>query len=378
MMSWPKGIYLEASVLCKLPRDVITAELERLKEISIRLNAPIFIPETSFLEWIAGRKETVSKHITNVESGLSEMSKLFDYVSRITWPKNKQNIIADTEQFTRRIIEKNNIKVIDTPPIDLKRLVSMAVDKIKPFQEKDEKGFRDAVSLFTVLEHAKTQEKGSHVFVAHDEVYKEDGIQDLAKEYNAELIVVPSISEAITTLEEFMKNVKILIATYQKALLREFLLQNVDRISEYIRQYGEFPLSFLNRDYHLGFWPSIEDFEVVGVTGIESVTRGVLPQGTSEGRVKISFTVRTKFNIRVQEPILPIEPRFRHDRRVPDAIDLQLSYLAVAAAAKQTVNKTIELGIPIEGSVLLKKEKDKDGDFVDKYYDLEITGIAIR
>lgn len=374
MMSRPKGIYLEASVLCKLPRDVVTAEIERLKELSTKLELPIFIPEASFLEWIATRKESINKYITNVDTGLAEMSKLFDYVLNINWTKNKKDIIADTETFTRRIIERIGINVIETPQIDLKKLLSMAVDKVKPFETKGEKGFRDSVNLFTVLEHAKQQEKGSHIFVAEDQVYQVDEIQNHAKEYNVELIVVPSITEAITTLEEFMKNVKMLIDTYQKTILREFLLQNVDKISEYIRQHGEFPIYFLNQDYQLGFWPSIEDIEVADIKGIESITRGVLPHGENEGRVKVSFTAKTMFKVKVSEPILRSEPKFKHGGKVPPPFDLR----AFLTGNRQIVDKKIEVGVPVEGYVLLKKVKDDEGVLNDEYSNLEFTGIAIR
>lgn len=374
MMSWPKGIYLEASVLCKLPRDVITAEVERLKELSTKLKIPIFIPEVSFLEWIADRKESIYKYITNVDTGLSEMSKLFDYILNINWTKTKKDIIADTEPFTRRIIEHVGINVIETPQIDLKKLLLMAVDKVKPFEKKGEKGFRDSVNLFTVLEHAKQQEKGSHIFVAEDQVYQVDEIQNHAKEYNVELIVVSSITEAITTLEEFMKNVKMLMDTYRKTILREFLLQNVDKISEYIKQHGEFPVSFLNQDYKIGFWPSIEDIEVSDITGIESITRGVLPDGENEGRVKVSFTAKTMFKVKVEEPILQSVPKFKHGGKVPPPFNVR----AYLTGNRQRIDKKIEVGVPVEGYVLLKKVRDDEGVLKDVYSNLEFTGIAIR
>ena len=107
--------------------------------MSTKLKIPIFVPEVSFLEWIAKRKEKINEYIMDVETGLVEMSKLFDYVSNINWKKNKKDIIADTEAFTRRIIESVGINVIETPQINLKKLLLMAVDKAKPFEKKGEK-----------------------------------------------------------------------------------------------------------------------------------------------------------------------------------------------------------------------------------------------
>ncbi len=63
MISWPTGIYLEASVLCSLPLHVMTAEMERLKELSTLLVAPILIPEVSFREWVFKRKENTFEYL---------------------------------------------------------------------------------------------------------------------------------------------------------------------------------------------------------------------------------------------------------------------------------------------------------------------------
>ena len=54
-----------------------------------------------------------------------------------------KSIVQDTEAVTRKILADNNISIVDIPQVSLKELVSMSVNKIKPFEEKGEKGFRD-------------------------------------------------------------------------------------------------------------------------------------------------------------------------------------------------------------------------------------------
>ncbi|MCK4427961.1 MAG: DUF4935 domain-containing protein [candidate division Zixibacteria bacterium] len=376
MISWPKGIYLEASVLCTLPRDIINAEMERLKQVCTLVKAPILIPEVSLQEWIANRRETINKYITNVESGLAEMAKIFDYVERINWPKDRQSIVDDTEYVTKKILDENGISVIETPDIDLKKLVSMSVNKIRPFEEGNEKGFRDSVNLFTVLKHAEKEKEGYHLFVARDNIYKDKDIQDFAQQYNVELIVVSSISDAISKLEEFIKHVMKTIDTYEKTVLNYFLLRNADKISEYIRQNGEFPLFFLNKGYRLGLVPRIERIDSISVIKIDSVTRGILPKGADEGKVKISFTARTRFDVRVREVVSSPVPRLKYGKApFPSSFDL-LAFLA--DGAERTLNKVTEIDIPIEGSVYLTREKDQEGIYQDKYSDLQIDNLIIR
>jgi hypothetical protein len=381
MISWPKGIYLEASAIYSLPIDIVNAEMERLKELSGSLETPIFIPEVSLQEWIPKRKENIQKWVGQVESSLSHLSKIFDYVAKIEWEKDKESIIGDTDIFTRKILKDNGISIIKIPEIPLKKLVYMSVNKIRPFEAGNEKGFRDTISLLTVLEYAQKQKDGSHLFVAKDKIYQDKDIQELAKQYNVELKVVPSISDAISTLEEFMKHVKKTFDEYEKSILEIFLLKNTDKISEHIKQ-AKFTPSFLNQDGKLGIVPQIENIDDIKAIDINSVTRGALPKDRKEGKIKISFAVKTRFDIRIREPLPSPEPGIKYGKKAQSSVGARLAAI-LGTGREQTLYKTIEKVIPvervitIEGSVILRREKNQKGYYKDKYSDLYIDNIII-
>ena len=377
MISWPKGIYLEASLLYNFPMDVINAEMERLKALSEPLGVSIFIPEISFQEWIPKRKEAIRKYISRVEDGSDKLHKIFDYVPKVDWKKDKESIIEDTETFTKKILDNNGITVIETPKIDLKKLTHMAVNKIKPFEKGGEKGFRDSINLFTVLEHAQNQKDGSHFFITTDKIYKHEDCLKLAKKYCVELIIVSSISDTNSKLEEFIKHVKKVFDTYEKEILKKFLWENADKISEYIKQNGEFTISFFNKDYKSGIMSEIENIDDIKVIGIDSITRGTLGKGAGEGKVKISFMAKTRFNVRVKEIPFSPEPRFKYKEKIPSPMQAaMLTFLA--SGGRQTLNKTIENDVSIEGSAILKKEKNQKGHYEDKYSDLNLDNVIIE
>lgn len=374
-MLWLGGIYLEASVLYALPLDVVNAQMERLLEISRIAEIPIFISEVSFQEWVAKRRDNVKNYIDKTESSLDKLSGLFDYISKINWKKNKEDIIDDTETSIKKILDQNGIRIIETPDMDIKEMVRMAVCKKKPFEERHEKGFRDYVNLCTVLEHAKSKPKDPHFLVARDEIYQDRGITKLAEQYHIKLVIVPSIEGTISILEEFFRTAKKKIDEYKKQPLKQYLIEETDKISQYTYQNAEISESFLNQNHELGFVPKIQAIENVKLMSILDVTRGILPKNNRRSRIKISFKARMRFTVKITDIPTPPETRFKGGRKIssPEAF-----YLASALGdeTRHELEKSVDRTISLEGSVMFMRRKDKKEELVDKYTDLNLDNVA--
>jgi len=375
----PKAIYLEASVLFPLPINVINAEIERLKRLSTILKIPIYIPEVSFKEWISKRKEVIRKHIENIEKGLANLSKIFDYLPTIAWEKDKESITIDTELYTKKILDDNGIGIIQTPKIDLEELISMSINNIKPFEPNKEKGFRDSVNLFTVLIHAEKLKNGTHCFIANDKIYSDEQVQQHAKRFNVELIVISSIAEAISEIEKFMEKVMNTFDQYEKLFLKDFLLKNKEKISDYIKNNGEFSISFINKNFELGFMPEIVNITDINIAEIDSVTRGVLPKDATQGRIKISFIAKARFKLLLEEMIYGTisNPTIKFGE--PPRPSGSFVYPSPMVFPEKTLlNKEVILDIPIEGSAFLTRKKDPIARvFYDEYSDLQIDNMIL-
>jgi len=119
--------------------------------------------------------------------------------------KDRKYKLRDVEKLLRKFLSHTSVSIISTPHnIDIEELIHMSVNKIKPFEETGEKGFRDSVILFTIFEHAKNERNGSHLLVANDGVYQESDVTMLAEKHNVKLLVAPSIQKAHSMLEEFL------------------------------------------------------------------------------------------------------------------------------------------------------------------------------
>lgn len=374
-MLWPRGIYLEASVLYALPLGVVNAQMERLLEISRVAEIPIFITDVSFQEWVAKRRDNVKNYIDKTESSLNRLSGLFDYISKINWKKTKEDIINDTEASIKKILDQNGIRIIETPDMDIKEMIRMAVCKKKPFEERHEKGFRDYVNLRTILEHARSQPEGPHFLVAQDEIYQDRDITKLAEQYHIKLVIPPSIERAISILEEFFRTMKKTIDEYKKQPLKQYLMKETDKISQYTYQNAEISESFLNQNHELGFLPKIQAIENVKLISIVDVTRGILPKNNRQSRIKISFRAKMKFTVKIRDIPTPPQMRFKDGRKIssPEAFYFAL---ALGDETRRTPRKSVDRTVSLEGSIMFTRRKDKKEEFVDTYTDLNLDNVA--
>ena len=199
ILTWPVGVYLETTILRKLPLDVATAELVRLIEICKILRIPIVVPMVSLDEWVASRKldfiekagsyEAATERLTTLKEKYLIHIELPSFDSLIC-PKDKKSISDEIEAILKSRLRDIGIIAAITPNIKLELLLKMSIDKIRPFEEKGEKGFRDSVILFTILDCAKKLPAGFHLLVTEDQVFNHPDVSQTASDHNIKLVVV--------------------------------------------------------------------------------------------------------------------------------------------------------------------------------------------
>jgi hypothetical protein len=381
-IAWPQAVYLETSILRQLPTDVITAELLRLRRGCELLGIPIVIAKTALNEWMAIRKKDFFEKISSYEISLEKVKNLIEknltgiefpsFDSLIT-PRDKQRVFTEIENMTSSLLKELGAIIAETPNIPLDLLLKMSIDKIRPFEEKGEKGFRDSIILFTILEYAKKLPFGFHVLVTVDKVFDHADVHQIASDHKVKLIVVNSIQAAIDELEKFISKVIKEMYAERAELLRGFLDSHRQEVSDFIHSQqsfgGLFGIGFKSKE---GFSP--EDVKVitsVELLGIHSPTPGILPKGVKKGRAKISFSTKVKFSLIITQHYvntlaqMVYGPKFEFEQEsgVWKRKDEYVNFRS------EEVPTTIEGDLKIEASALL----DED---LNQYSELQLERIV--
>jgi hypothetical protein len=312
---WPQAVYLETSILCQLPVDVASAELLRLKQVCDLLQIPIVIPKTALDEWKAIKKKDFIGKITSCENSLENVKNLMKkYLIGIQLPsfdsfispKDKNGLFTAADNMMDSKLEEIGIVIAQTPNISLDLLLKMSIDKIRPFEEKREKGFRDCVILFTILEFAKNSIPDFPVLITADKVFDHVDVHKIASDHKIRLIIVNSIQGAIDELEKFIDQVIKDTDAKRAELLKAFLNSHKEEISEFISEQRSFSGLFGFKSEG-GISPQdVKAISSVELLEIHNPTPGILPKGVKKDRVKISFLVKVKFSLIITQYYLNV------------------------------------------------------------------------
>ena len=382
MTSCPKAVYLESSVLCgskhNYPHFTLIAGL---RDLCKQLSIPLFLPDVVLQEWTRHCRNCVENDLKETDGLLRQLSNLFGPIS-FKWMKDRKDKIRDVDKLLRRFLSHTSISIISTPDnIDIEKLIHMSINKIKPFEEKGEKGFRDSVILFTIFEHAKNERDKPHLLVANDRVYQEPDVTMLAKEHNVKLVVAPSIQKAHSMLEKFLGDITKAEIEDKNLLLKNFLKENIDAITEFLKGIP-WPLSFLNRDNRLGMGIMGATLNDIKQTRILSATR-VEPsmdfdkQRHSRATFLSSVSVVFGVTATVQTPSPFHEPKLKAGETYSawaDALE-QWSPGVSRGLPTERISKTFSETITITGSTVLTKLQKGKKKTTETYRDLRLDEV---
>jgi len=296
--------------------------------------------------------------------------------------KDRKDKLRDVEKLLRKFLSHTSVSIISTPHnIDIEELIHMSVNKIKPFEETGEKGFRDSVILFTIFEHAKNERNGSHLLVANDGVYQESDVTMLAEKHNVKLLVAPSIQKAHSMLEEFLGDATKEEIEAKNLPLENFLDENIDTITEFLKGIP-WPLSFLNRDNRLGIGIMEATLNDIRQARITSVTRVEPTMDFDKQRhrmVTFLSSVDVIFDVIATVKITPPfhEPRLK----VGDTYSALADFLGEGKPEVSTgfptklIPATFSETITITGSTVLTKLQRGKKKITETYRDLRLDEV---
>lgn len=205
-VNWPRKVFLESTALFQLGSKLQKPEFARLLELKGILNFDLFVSEVSFAEYVRQRKDKVDGVARDVKS-----------VGAWFAENQPQSIAAAQKQvaeFRKEIGDlyakkaaEAGIQIVQIPGIDIRRLLQMSINRIPPFEtspdDKTEKGFRDSLIMFSILESIKGRPEDFALVVTND-VLMTKGLQIHADEFRTTVEIVSNLDDANKHIEARM------------------------------------------------------------------------------------------------------------------------------------------------------------------------------
>jgi PIN domain len=203
--NWPRKVFLESTVLFQLGNKLQKPEFAKLTERRDYLKFDLLVSEVSWAEYIRQRTDKIDALTTDLQSCGTRLRE---------WdqdPKHLQTSQSELAEYRRKVqnlyeekAKEVGIQVLGLPPIEVNRLFRMSIERIPPFEksreDKSEKGFRDSLIMFTILESIKGKTE-DHALVITEDQRLTEGLISHAEQFQTELSVVPSLDDAVAHIE---------------------------------------------------------------------------------------------------------------------------------------------------------------------------------
>ncbi len=174
-MHWPQVIFIESTSLYQLGARLETVDLAKLIEIRDSLGIRLCVSEVSWLEYVRHRKREIQaalRQIAQSQSGLAAYDQQFGGLEDAR--EKATHLLDGIEAFLVERAGKLRLEIVPTPNIDMNRLLRMSIDCVAPFEESNEKGFRDSVIMFTVLSTVRGRPEDNCMVITADKLMRDN------------------------------------------------------------------------------------------------------------------------------------------------------------------------------------------------------------
>jgi hypothetical protein len=201
-MSSVTRIYLESTALVPFGSKFENVDFEKLLELRAAGKFGLFVSEISWLEYVRKRKKDLSFFVTacaKAERVLEKHGKSIPEVRRAS--ERSSEYLGNLDAHFRTKASEQGITIVPVASIGVDRLLKMSIECIPPFEEADdeskEKGFRDSLIMFSILESLRSH-AGERALVVSADALLGRAFELHVDEYGVDLRIVKSIDEATT------------------------------------------------------------------------------------------------------------------------------------------------------------------------------------
>lgn len=196
------NIVFETSILVSENFPDISIDLKQFFETANILKLDLYIPKIVLRELEQLYIENVFKQINQINKSYKELKPYAQEQIFIKLP-DVDYLISVYEKNVMGLLEKYNIKVIEIPSLITNDLIEKAIKYIPPFK-KDDKGFKDALILESILLHASNNRLNSIILVSGDKIFNSGEIKEYAEKSNINLIIMESLEQVKDYIYQFI------------------------------------------------------------------------------------------------------------------------------------------------------------------------------
>lgn len=307
----PDAIYFDTNILLRLSHDISDVDFIEMRHVSRELHIELFAPRVVIREWI-------NKQECKIIDLMSRMKETSQNLGRLLGrsPIEYEELDEVTNCVNKRAMEyldKAGIKEIPLPKnVQLDTLIEMAVKREAPFEEKGEKGFRDAVILFSIIEHMQANIFAGAILISADKIFTHDYVTARFKNAGLNILVKESFADAKQYINE---HIDLLIKSYNETKKKEiklFLDTKFSDISEYVLQNAKISPLFLQSgglagllsdEKNLGLLDTIKKIKRITPKEISDVSQDILfsEETLEEGAQGVTFSVAVEFTLATEQ-----------------------------------------------------------------------------
>src|SRR5258708_681993 len=269
----PRIVILESTALFQLGFLFEHVDFADLLELKRWLKFEIAVSLVSWMEFLRKRKLQVSDCISRIRQLRSSMEKLGQSHDEL---KAVEDRVTDLDKNLDAVFEKKlaslEIGILPLAKCDLENLLHMSIGNVPPFEDSDEKGFRDSLIMFSILEAVKGHPERNPLVVCEDKLLRK-GIVTKQAEYGTVVNVVEDIGKANALILGLVEEVLRVRRNKEKQEAKELLLKHRTAIERAVQNIREFSIWDLPSSQLGGHVERILSFEFNDVNSATWKTR---------------------------------------------------------------------------------------------------------
>ncbi len=179
-------------------------ELSKLRDfLSVHKisNVDICIPEIVIQERVQQKLEVIDKTFKSVNDNIHRLLSLGHVVEKINPQENYRELLE--KKVEKLMVDSGAVK-IPSPKVDAEEIVSRAINKMPPFNDKGA-GFKDTLIYLSIVEDALSdQGADAYIFCSEDKDFNDVVSNSFKTKTEKELYVIPSFFKLYEKLDELL------------------------------------------------------------------------------------------------------------------------------------------------------------------------------
>lgn len=372
---FPRAIYFDTSALRAAGHALRKPWMDDLRNMAKNFSLDLNIPELVMREWFVYlRRECINDLKKAIQIG-TFLNEVLGH-NPISVEEYDHDRICDLlAQHYLNQIKEAGFNIIPTASIDLKALLTESVEHVAPFTQKD-KGFRDAVIVESIAEHAAATYDPCLIVVASSDSAFHKAMHRFKKR-NVDVIIT-SPSEAFNELEKARVEVLGQFLEHGDPTANEFLNGHKDMIFEAVRKapiriskYGlsTFLPSLIGNELKDATIHRINDARPSSIGRAYPSMRPIHGK-VEEGRYCIQFTVEVELDLTISYPPIFGGLFSGSEITLDQPTDLDNIPTIYPETRTQRIEKTVTRSVSVDSTVIYDKKNSER-----PYSDLRIEHV---